>query len=451
MRRTMGTVFALLILAIGAMPAFTASFDFGGLASNTTGIQRRADASPAIVQSDSASLWMQTAFGSAFLLSGQVGFDFTLSPLLVALDADSLNLQASFPSPQTGVSIYRYTLGRARFSDFAGQVLDQNADGLAMTVEFPIASVSFGAAYTGLLLKPSSRIGLSRADVNDVANPAVILGTPRLLQMVQVTFPSVLRQRITLEAIAQEDMRDTVLDLATPSTTDLVKLGDTTFDPSRGGPVNTQYFGLGLDGGTAGSLYYSLHGFLQTGQVLQFTGAAYQQVPVVAYLASLGLRYYAPRLFSSAVSATFLIASGDEDATTIVEGNTLGQSTAFTPITRGSFAYVFSPQLTNVMIAEARYSLKPLAALGAALADTLQAQLRADVFLRPTTGAISEPGVSAGNAEPYLGTEADLILTARPFSDLGLSFTAGVFLPGSAFGPSAPVQYKAGLEASLSF
>jgi hypothetical protein len=349
------------------------------------------------------------------------------------------------------VSLYRYAIGRSPFTDFTGLVLDQNADGLSMTVEFPIVSVSAGAAYTGLLLKPSSTILLSRADVNDAANPAVIFATPRLLQLVQLTFPSVFRQRITVEAIVQEDMRDTVLDIATPGKTDLVQAGATTQDGTRGGPVSTQYFGLGLDGGITSSLFYNLYGYMETGQELQYTAGAYAQVPILAYLAGAGIRWYAPNLLFSVAGAKLIIASGDQDASTVIEGNSAGDANSFSPITRGTVGYLFSPQLSNVMIAEASYSLKPLAGLGAGLADLLQAQARADVFLRPTTGAISEPGVAAGTPSLYLGTEADLIVTARLFSDLGLTFTTGLFFPGSAFGAAAPLQYKAGLDATLSF
>jgi len=287
--------------------------------------------------------------------------------------------------------------------------------------------------------------------VNDASNPAVMFATPRLLEVIQVVFPSVFRQRLTLQVMAQEDMRDTALDLATPLTTDLVQAGATVQDAARGGPVSTQYFGLGLDGGITSALFYDLSGYLETGQTLVYSGGAYAPSSVLAFLATGGLRYYIPNLLFSVASAKFVFASGDQNATTVIEGSSAGVSAEFSPITRGTVAYVFSPQLTNVMIAEASYSLKPLAGLGAALADVLQAQAKADVFLRPTTGAISEPGISAGNTELYLGTEVDLIVTARPFSDLGLAFTTGLFFPGSAFGASAAVQYKAGLEATLSF
>ncbi len=448
MRSLMRILPALVLLAAGSFTAFPASLDFGGSVTNMTAVAGTAGSAPGLVQEDLANLWVQAALGSSYLLSGQLNFTYTNVPLLVALDAGSLSLQGTFPLPQPGVSLYRYSIGRSPFTDFTGLVLDQNADGLSMTVEFPIASVSVGAAYTGLLLKPSSTIILSRADANDAANPAVIFAPPRLLQTAQLTFPSVLRQRITLAAIVQEDMRDTVLDLATPGTTDLVQVGATTQDPTRAGPVNTQYFGLGMDGGITSDIFYNLYGYMETGQELQYTAGAYAQVPILAYLAGGGVRWYMPNLLFSVASAKFTLASGDQNATTVIDGNTTG----FRPITNPTTVNdVFTPQLTNVMIAEAGYSLKPLAGLGSGLAEFLQAQARTAVFLRPTAGPISLPGISAGNTDLYLGTEVDLILTSRPFSDLGLTFTTGLFVPGGAFGSSAPLQYRAELDAALSF
>jgi len=439
----------LALLAAVCASAFPSSLDFGSFLSNTTGVQSTTSG-PSLLQADTAQLWMQAALGDAFLINGRLGFSYSNLPPLVALDVDTLNLQATFPQPEAGVSLYQYTIGRSLLSDFSSRVLSQRVDGLSMMVGFPAASLSVAVAYTGLVLKPSSTIVLSRADANDAAKPAVLFASPRLLAAAQLTFPAVFGQRIVFEAIAQEDMRDTVLDLASPQTVDLVKLGQTNQDSSLGGPVSTQYFGLELDGAIVSSLFYNIYGYLETGQFLQYVGGSYQKVPILAYLGGIGLRYYAPSVLFSTVSATFILASGDADATTVVEGNTAGSSGAFTPITRSTVAYVFSPQLTNVMIGEVSYSLKPLAAIRASLADSLQTQVVMDVFLRPTPGGVSQPGVVTGNMDLYLGTEVDLVVTARPVSDIGLTLTGGVFMPGGAFGPSPAVQYKAGLEVSIS-
>ncbi len=215
----------VVVLTTAAGSAFAASFDVGSFLSNSTGVQGSVSGSPSLVQNDLAQLWVQAAFGDSIMLNGQLGFTYAnaqtsfgnaLSPQVLAVDANTLNLQATFPQPEAGVSLYQYTLGRAAVSDFSGLVLSQNADGLSMTVGFPAASLNVAMAYTGLLLKTSTTIVLSRADAADSVNPAVLFAPPRLLEAMQLTFPTVFGQRVILQAIAQEDMRGTVLDLATP-------------------------------------------------------------------------------------------------------------------------------------------------------------------------------------------------------------------------------------------
>jgi hypothetical protein len=78
-------------------------------------------------------------------------------------------------------------------------------------------------------------------------------------------------------------------------------------------------------------------------------------------------------------------------------------------------------------------------------------------FLRSTTGAISEGSVNATSDQLYLGSEADLRINYRPFSDLGLSLTGGFFFPNnytaeSAIAPgSSAVQIAGRFELSFSY
>jgi hypothetical protein len=78
---------------------------------------------------------------------------------------------------------------------------------------------------------------------------------------------------------------------------------------------------------------------------------------------------------------------------------------------------------------------------------------KAQSFLRPTTGGISTLGLDPASSDLYLGTEFDGIANFRPFSDLGLAFSLGFFLPnGGAFTGQASLPALAGrLEVSLSF
>ena len=93
---------------------------------------------------------------------------------------------------------------------------------------------------------------------------------------------------------------------------------------------------------------------------------------------------------------------------------------------------MFTPVLGNIIIAEIRYSLKPLAPLGK-LGEQFQTEIKSVIYFRPTTGAISEAFNSASDAK-YVGTEIDLALNFRPVSDLALSLVTGMFFPNTKAG-----------------
>jgi hypothetical protein len=109
------------------------------------------------------------------------------------------------------------------------------------------------------------------------------------------------------------------------------------------------------------------------------------------------------------------------------------------------------------MVANAAYSFKPLSRLEGRAAAQLQIRLDSFVFFRETTGAIEARGLEADSAAHYLGSEADLSITFRPFSDLGLALAAGAFVPnttgaGAAFDPAQRgIEYQLRLDTSFSF
>jgi hypothetical protein len=98
----------------------------------------------------------------------------------------------------------------------------------------------------------------------------------------------------------------------------------------------------------------------------------------------------------------------------------------------------------NQLMAEASYTLKPAA--------VLQTMLKATLFLRPTLGPISDARVDPASSSRYLGTEIDLLARLRLFSDLGLAFTVGAFLPGGAFQASyQEADFGGRIELSFSY
>ena len=455
MKRLSLCAYILLFAILPAGLAIAGTFDFGGTVANSTGFTMGGEPF-ALSQRDSANLWLQATAGEGFSFTTQGSYTFTLErPYL--FDIDRLALDLSATEVARGPSQFRFSLGRLGISDFTSQVLSHRADGMSFDFQYPQLEVIFSLGYTGLLLKPTSAIFLSKADIADITNPNVFFATPRLLGLLQISVPAVLGQTITLSGVFQQDMRDTLFDLATSGSTELLAEGSTTFAPAKGGPVNTQYVGLGLGGPIFGPLYYNGYFYLQSGRMLAWNAStsAYGYAPTLAWLGGGGIQLYLTGFLSSVVGVKGLWASGDATANSPVEGSGSAGSSLFLPISRSPSGIVFSPQLSNMAIVEASYSLKPFAWLGKGILERLQTVVKGLVFFRPTIGAISEPGIDPSSQGLFLGSEADVVVNFRPLSDFGISFSGGVYFPANtpvgAFLASRVMQYKAGLDMSFSF
>jgi hypothetical protein len=448
--------------AILAISANAGSIDLGGTFFNLTGVGNSSGAaavpgtSPGLVQEDVLKGWVQAAFSDSLTLNVQVDGAYNSAPVLpyntelLYANVDLLNLHGNY-SLQNGVlRQIQFTIGRLLLSDFTTRVLSHEADGLSLDFEFSGFSLIAAGGYTGLVTKGASTIELSKSDLNDYANTGVYFASPRLIELVQATLLALPGQRLAVSAILQQDLRGTPLDLADGSAESLVSEGSTTEVPSEGGRVETQYFGLGMSGNIVGNLYYDVFSYLETGQILSYQGGSYQSIFFYAALAGGGVRVFLPGALSSVLAARVLYASGDPNAASVAEGQSQGYS-VFTPMSRPTLDNVFSPQLSNVVVLEASYSLKPLSQLGSGLPSKLQTGLQADGYFRPTTGPISEPGLAPGSSSPYLGSEMDLTINFSPLSDLGSSLWGGIFLPGTAFGSGSGVQFKTGLNVMINF
>ena len=459
MKRAAAAILGILVGTFGVQ-AFASSIDFGGSVLNTTGVGNYPTISvpnspPGLLQRDAASLWLQAALSDDITATAQIGTMFAMDqyssrPIFFFIDADLFNFAGSAKPLGPGPQLFRYSFGRMVFSDFTGFVLNHKADGFMLGLEFPLFSAGISAGYTGLVGKGGSSIAISRSDVNDVVNPAVSFAPPRLVETVRLRFLDIMGQKLTISGVLQQDLRDTYMDLATNAVGDLITEGTTSFNPLLGGPVNTEYVGAGLDGTIVSTLTYSLYGYLGIMHDLVYTDGSYQRSLGYSALAGGGVGYFIESALFSRIGAKLLFASGDAGAVSVYESNTR-ELTLFLPISRAPLGYVFSPQMSNIVRMEASYSLKPLSALPGDFGRNLDATLKADVYLRPTAGAISESGIPSGNAEPYLGTETDFTVNFRPFSDLGITLWGGLFFPGGAFGDAPALQYRAGLDVSLSF
>ena len=178
------------------------------------------------------------------------------------------------------------------------------------------------------------------------------------------------------------------------------------------------------------------------------TGYSYQYRPIFSFLGGGGIRYYREQALFTTIGLRGLFSSGDRDYTSFIEGNSAGSATAFVPITSPVFGLVFSPQLGNLFLFELNYSIKPFSRRDS---TDLQTQLKVMTFFRPSTGVRSEGWIDPASNSLYLGTEVDGAVNFRPLSDLGLSLSMGVFIPGSASFADTPVAFSGLFELSFSF
>lgn len=440
----------LALILLGLLLSFSlgaADWDWGGSLDNLSTLIGMVGASSSIqevVQKDKLGLWVQVGFSPALTLSAEasylLSYDTTAMPVLLPylFDLDCLLAEWAIRPGLNG------SAGRFHVADFSRLVLDHTLDGFQVRWDLPFMSLTGSVGTSAALLKPVSRIILSGPDGADLLDNSVYFAPPRLLQSVGAVFPQLFaRQDLSVALLAQEDLR--------PSS-QLIPVGyeNPTFSGRAGGRLHSFLAGAGLNGPLAPSLYYESFLYFETGSTLSYvadsssgTGYSWQNKPIVAFFGGLAARYYAERFLGSRVELRGLFASGDADNKTFLEGNTAGSSTLFVPISRQDTGLAFDPQLGNLLLLEASYSVKP--------AGNLQAILKAQAFLRPTAGAISETGLDPASTARYLGTQLECIVNLRPWSDLGLAFTFSAFLPSAAAFLDAQPRLAGRVELAAGF
>ncbi len=353
-------------------------------------------------------------------------------------------------------------------------VINQKLDGASVSFSYPEVELSMTAGYTGLffnrtgsLLTTSPLTILSKTDTASYEN-GTLLQSPRAVEMISVNVPQLFaRQNLFFSLILQEDLRglqDTIGAYSSDYLPVLLQEGEETFYAGRGGAVDTQYTGIGLSGPVIDSLYYRAYYYFGTGRSLSYladseseTGFSYQYTDIFSHMTGMNIDYYLTDILYSVISLSFNFATGDADAESYFEGNTAGNYTQFTPVSPVSTALVFNPGVSNIISTALSYSIKPLSSSSLSYIDSAQIVFKAIPFFLAETGApLLYNGINPDIAGNYLGTEIDLTMNFRPFSDLGGILQTGLFLPaadafaeGSEFDTSA--VFLARLTLSVSY
>jgi len=390
-------LFGFVVLSAGF------SFDYGG--NLDTSALYYQDTDGTFYNSDTLYLWVSSDLpaGLKIYALGNIGFN---TEDYLVFDLNYFKVENREPS------VLNYTLGRFNVSDFSGYVVNQRIDGASVVLNYPRFAASVKAGYTGLLFNRASGIEMTLTDQAD-GTDLLDLESPRFVAGAEGEFPEIAGGFDVRAGVwVQFDLR---------SDSDLV---------TGGGTLDTQYFGVSVSGPVISGLYVDGFAYLGTGSESFPSGGS--DYSILSYMGSVGARYYLEQFFYSRVSARFMYFSGDSDYTgSFLEGNSSGDGTVFTPVSSKPLALVFSPDPGNIMLGKLGYSIKPFGGSGIVMLKNLQAEFTGTLFFRSTEGLISEGGIDLNSDSLYLGTEVDGTVNFRPFSDLGMFLTGGVFIPGT--------------------
>jgi len=350
-----------------------------------------------------AALWMrvfqQTAGGGSWDLTAQGSYTYSLDRPYI-FDLDLLRFMGVFPRS----SVLELTAGRFVFADATGLILNHPADGLRLGFLYPRVRIHLGAAYTGLLLNPSSDIRISADDLLEVGDDSTFFGPGRVLLQSSFTFPAARRPReLTLQALAQFDLRE---------------------DPAE--KIHTQYLGLVTSRRLSPTLYLDSQLTLSSGQSTVGTKDTF----LLSFLFGLGLQYFNENLASSRAHLKIQYGSGFLPLVLLPGWEALSLED-FRPISQPITGLAFSPALANLMYADFLYTFRPFFRHPNQSLVNIQPGLGARTYFRSTFSDIYLDYVDPTSDGMYLGTEIEAGLIARVFSDFGLSLRMGLFLPGT--------------------
>ncbi len=395
-------------------------YDWGGFAESSSELQWEGETN--FQQDLEAGIWLNAQFSENASLRTAAKYQFNLDRSFF-VDINQFVFTGTHPiETESLTSRISYRLGRFNFADFIGYVLDHNLDGADIEIELPWGSLSAGAGYTGLTFVPNSRILVTQSDIGvhlGAPSNGYQTAPPKTIGRFEIAFSQLLEQDVNVSLLAQQDLQQE---------NDLLTADDRIF---------TEYLGIGVAGSMSRDLYHRFYSFINYGH------GAYS---TLGYLAGGEFTYYMEDFNYSRLKLRGFYSSGDPEQGSYYGGyGGSDYSNHFIPLSHSDqFGIAFSPSPGNISVGELSYSIKPLSSI---YDGELQLELSALSFLRSTTGAISEPGVSSTSDQLYLGSEADLRVNYRPFSDLGITLSGGVFMPNNYSADSPFADSRSEVEA----
>ncbi|MFW5743793.1 MAG: hypothetical protein ACOCW3_06155 [Spirochaetota bacterium] len=436
------------ILLFGVFVLLAASviaFDWGGYLDNTTGyanVPPGGETIDGLIQRLEGGLWLEQSVGEWTLdAHGFLRWTPADSPKLLA-DLNRLTLSTDVTASEAGAATFGFTVGRSRYADATGHVLDHTLDGVKLHLNMRRASFRFAAGTTALIQKPANAIVLSRLDAADLSEPTKLFAPARLIADFEYRMLELFAgQDFAVAATTQEDLRPEE---------ELTAVGTESADPAAGGRVDTQYVTVRSTGPVGPGLFQTSYYTLNSGRRLEYvedadagTGFSYQYRPVLAHLAGTQLTWFLPEVLNSRARLFGQFSTGESEKTE--------WSDRFVPLAPPSYSDVFTLQPGNSAHLGVSYSVRPLAALDS---DVLQTELAGVFYFRSTgSGRVSEPAVEPASEGAFLGSDINLELTAVPFSDLRLVLKGGLFVPNASVmsADNKNVDYQTSLQGVLRF
>ena len=150
----LNSVFCMIVSSAFFFSPAVFAIDFGGIISNDSSLQSYGKDELKLDQKNSASFWLRTPFD-------KTGENYFAGELIYNFEADTQNeeytnaldfnlLELAFAKKFDSLKC-TMNIGRFYFSDFTGNILTQNSDGVKIGLKTSLFELYAYGAYTGLL------------------------------------------------------------------------------------------------------------------------------------------------------------------------------------------------------------------------------------------------------------------------------------------------------------
>jgi hypothetical protein len=394
-------ILCLVFLFPLALPPGCFSRDFGLILNQKALFTEGEDSSGATEYSASFMPWFTAPLGDKadLYLSGG------LSALYEDEDWKALPEIHRFEFTYNPFPDLRLEFGRVPFRESLSYVAAGLFDGLSGGLNLAGGRLSGGLFYTGLLYKKAVYIYMSPEDRADFRDKDVYFASRRFLGGINWEKNSIFDTcgGLALSGISQFDLNS----------------NDTT--------IHSQY----LEAKFTLPLGAALNTVL--GAVLELAEETGED-SYAAFALSTEIQLLPSTAVSDMVTLTGRFSSGRWNDGVGV----------FIPVTAEAQGKVLRPMLSGIAFLEAAYTAR--------LHQSFSADISGAYFFRTDKTTYAAPDMDTSSSSPLLGAELYGGLSWAPFSDVLLSFGAGIFLPGTGrfFLDDADPKYRVELAASIS-